>query len=141
MEQNNYECNKCKRTSNLVNLNESCPFCNPYASLDEKFDKKFVDSYKIWDCYNDIPAPKVVKEIKKFIHTALDEAYDRGAMEATNVCNLNLAQQRKELAEQILRDMEDCIVEINEEATFCVRPEVVECLKKVLTKKYVDRKI
>ena len=48
--------------------------CNSYngtgtteTKLEERFDELFVSTYKIWDCYNDKPAPKNVMEIKDFI--------------------------------------------------------------------------
>jgi len=42
--------------------------------MEERFDELFVSTYKIWDCYNDKPAPKNVMEIKDFIKQEIDLA-------------------------------------------------------------------
>ena len=43
-------------------------------TMEERFDELFVSTYKIWDCYNDKPAPKNVMEIKDFIKQEIDLA-------------------------------------------------------------------
>jgi hypothetical protein len=45
-------------------------------------------------------------ELNKIIQSLLEEEYDRGAMEATNVCNLNMKEIHKHHQEEIEKIIE-----------------------------------
>jgi hypothetical protein len=73
-----WQCQKCNRTSKVVNLKESCPFCIPAKEWRSEFDEEFmylarsIDFYK-GEHYTNInkTGKEHLSEIKDFIQNLL----------------------------------------------------------------------